>query len=116
MDGGYTAPISRAEEVSHNMARLGHEWADKECAASLLEETRKSVRAQYAMEHFGDAKTIGKAELMAEADERYIEHINKMVIARKAANIGKVNFDSCKAWIDLIRSQEASRRAEMTMR
>lgn len=116
MDGGFQKPLTRAEEVSHNMALLGHEWADCEAAASLLEETRKSVRAQFAMEFYKEAGSSAKAELMAEADARYVEHLTKQVAARRLANIARVNFDAHKAWIELVRSAEASRRAEMTMR
>lgn len=115
MDGSYSK-ATQAEKVAHNMALLGHEWADRECAASLLEETRKSVRAQLAVEFLKDAGSAAKAELMAEADDKYVDHLNKMVAARKAANIARVNFDAHKAWIELVRSAEASRRAEMNIR
>lgn len=103
-------------EIASKLADAGREWADKESAASLLEETRKSVRAQLACGYFEEAGSAAKAELKAEADTRYIDHVKAMVEARKQANIARVNYDSGRIWTDLVRTIEASKRAEMNMR
>ena len=103
-------------EIASKLAEAGHEWADKEAAASLLEETRKSVRAQLACEYIEGAGSAAKAELLAEADQRYTEHLTAMVEARKQANVARVNYDSGKIWTEMVRTAEATKRAELQMR
>lgn len=103
-------------EIASKLAETGRDWADKESAASLLEETRKSVRAQLACEFIEGAGSAAKAELMAEKDPRYTEHLKAMVEARKQANIARVNYDSGKIWTELVRTAEATKRAELQMR
>lgn len=115
MEGSLQNSQSPAE-ISNHIASAGHEWADKEAAASLFEETRRSVRAQIAIDNFKDAGSVSKAELIAEASKIYREHIKAMVNARKDANIAKVKYDSGKLWSDLVRTQESTRRAEMNLR
>jgi hypothetical protein len=115
MDGSFNHSDTPSMIVERIVER-GADWADKEHAASLLEETRKSVRAQIAIKNFADAGSAAKAELVAEASPEYVEHVTAMVVARKVANLAKVQYEAGKTWIDLIRSQEASRRAEMQIR
>jgi hypothetical protein len=97
-------------EVHERFRLAGEVWADKESAASFLEETLKSVRSQI-MSSLGDM-SVNKAEMLAQADKLYLDHIKAMVNARKEANISKVNYDAIKVWIELVRSLEASKRAE----
>lgn len=105
-----------ATEIAERIAASGEEWAEKEAAASWLEETRKSVRAQIAVSQIETAGSAAKAQIIAEASDEYRTHIRAMVDARKAANIAKVNYDSGKTWTDLVRTQEATKRAEMTLK
>lgn len=105
-----------ADKITREIVSRGKEWAVAEHAASLLEETRKTVRAQYASEAFKEAGSVAKAELTAEADDRYAEHIRAMVAARKEANIAKVNFDAGKIYAELVRTESANTRAEMNLR
>lgn len=101
------------DHVHARLVALGTDWAEKDAAAQLLDETRRSVRAQIAMSYMVEAKTAAKAELMAEADERYVDHVKAMVEAKRKSNIARVNFDAAKAWLELLRTKEASRRAEL---
>lgn len=102
--------------IRERLVTSGEEWAEKEAAASWLEDSRKSVRAQLAMTHLKVAGSMGKAELMAEADQEYVQHLEKTIQARKLANIAKVNYEGNKVWVDLVRSLEATRRQEMNLR
>ena len=108
--------MTTPEHMHERLVRVGAEWAELNSAAELLEETKKSVRSQYVMEHLKEAKTVAKAEHMADSDERYREHLALMVAARKKANIGRVNFDAAKTYIELYRSQQANERAAMSLR
>ena len=96
------------------LVRAGEDWAEKEAAAALLEETRKSVLAKL-MNESAVASIAGK-EMVALADPEYTKFVTGMVAARKAANKARVRYDSAKVLAGLRRSQESTRRAEMTMR
>ena len=62
----------------------------------------------------GDNKSAGEAKAFAGARVR-LEHVRKMVEARRKANQAKVEFEGIKTHMNLTRTYEASRRAEMQM-
>jgi hypothetical protein len=105
-------PAKLASELSER----GLTWADANAAAEALEETKGSVLAQLASEYIGKGESAAKAEMLAKADPAYTEHLEKMVSARRSANRAKVRFDVYKAYIELARSAESSRRSEMNLR
>jgi hypothetical protein len=96
------------------LVKAGEDWADKQAAAELLEETKKSVLARLMIS--ADATSQGQREMLALADEQYTEFVTGMVSARKAANKARVRYDSAKVLAELRRSQEATRRSEMNLR
>ena len=108
--------MSTPDELYNTLITLGEDWADKNSAADLLKENRKSIRAQVALQYLGKAKSIAQCELMAESDVDYIRHIGEMVKAERAANIARVNYDAWRTFIDLLRSKEATERAAFQMR
>jgi hypothetical protein len=101
------------DQVHNRLVSAGEEWADQDAAASLLEETRKTVLAELMN---GLTGSIASRESEALANPVYKLHVTNMVTARKAANRAKVKYDSARAWCELVRTQEATRRAEITMR
>jgi hypothetical protein len=103
-----------SEKVYDSLVKAGEDWADKEAAAALLEETRKSVIARL-MNEAAQTSVAGK-EMQALSDESYVDFVTGMVNARKAANKAKVRYDSAKVLAELRRSEESTRRAEMTFR
>ena len=103
-------------KITDALVRWGQDWADKDAAASALEETRKTLRAELAVKGLASGGPISKAELYAEANTAYKEHIESMVEARRIANRAKVNYDCGRVKVDLIRTLESSRRAEMGIR
>jgi len=102
------------DKVYDALVRAGESWSDAEAAASLLEETRKSVLAKI-MNESAVASIAGK-EMQALASEEYQEFVDGMVKARAAANKARVRYDSAKVLADLRRSAEATRRAEANLR
>lgn len=96
------------------LVKSGEEWADADAAASLLEETRKSVLAKLMLESSGT--TSAAREMMALADPKYNDFVSGMVSARRAANKARVRYDSAKTLSELRRSQESTKRAEMNIR
>ena len=96
------------------LIQSGDAWADAEAAAQLLEETRKTVLAKLMSE--SQATTVGAREMLALANQEYIDFVAGMVSARKAANKALVRYKSAGVLAELRRSQESTRRAEMGMR
>ncbi len=95
------------------LLEAGNEWADRNAAAQLLEETRKSVRSEIAQEYKRrDNLSAIEAERMAEASSEYRQHVERMVNARKAANRARVAYDGIRALIDMRRTQAATAREE----
>lgn len=103
-------------DLANKMVRLGEDWVDKNAAADLLEESRKSIRAKIALESLKEGGTLGKAELIAESSKEYQSHVEAMIIARKLSNIAKINLDAHRVLIDMTRTLESTKRAEMNLR
>ena len=102
------------DKFFHSVVEAGNDWADKNAAADLLEETKKSVLAELVN---GAAGTSNAAkETVALADPAYKLHVVNMVTARKESNRARVKYDAMKMLAELRRSQESTRRAEMTLR
>lgn len=102
------------EKMYERIVGAGEQWADAEAAASLLEETRKTVLAKL-MNEAPNTSIAGK-EMLALGSEEYRKFVAGMVNARAAANKARVRYDSAKILAELRRSQESTKRAEMSMR
>jgi hypothetical protein len=96
------------------LVSAGEDWADKDAAANLLEETRKSVLAKLKNE--SDAKSDAARESEALMKQEYRVHVEAMIEARRQANRARVKYDSAKVLAEMRRSEESTRRAEMTLR
>jgi hypothetical protein len=96
------------------LVEYGDDWADKDAAANLLEETKKSVLARIKNET--ESKSDAARETVALAHPDYRAHVDSMVEARRVANRAKVRYDSARVLAEMRRSEESTRRAEMTMR
>ena len=111
-----TLPLSQYDpnELRQRLVDLGTAWAEANGAAELLEEGRKSVLAQYALKMPG--KSMAERESMALACDEYREYFRAMVSARTKANRAMVEYRAAQTWIEMVRTLESSRRAEMGMR
>jgi len=103
------------EALLDALSDSGIDWADKCAAAELMEETKKSLLAQLTVSFMREGGTKSAAEAKALASTEYQEHIAKMVEARRQANTARVKYDSVKVYLNMLRTYEASRRAEMQM-
>lgn len=117
-------PVKLTTEV----IEAGEAWADRDAAASALEETRKTILAELTLEYIaiatvegagGDAKAsraampMNRAEIKALADPRYKEHLQQMVLRRKDANRARVRYDLGRMRLELTRSLQSTLRNEM---
>jgi hypothetical protein len=102
--------------IAHSIVVAGKNWAVKNAEASAMEETKKSFRAQIMSEYFEQANSMAKAEALADADERMMKFILEMVEKRKEANKAKVVHQTMLIKVDIMRSLESTKRAEMGIR
>lgn len=103
-----------AHQIFQRLCAMGEEWADQDAAARLYENLENSRLAQLTLEVMAAERTSrAQAEQTAQASDEYQEHLRDMVEARRKANRLKVRWDSAKMWCELMRSQNANRRAEM---
>ena len=103
------------DAMYHQMQHLGSKWADLHAEAELLEESKKCVLATITLHYMNDGDNKSAGEAKAFAAPEYVEHVKKMVEARRKANQAKVEFEGIKTHMNLTRTYEASRRAEMQM-
>ncbi len=104
---------SDPSQIAHELSERGLDWADKDAAFRALDDTTKSVLSQ-AM-----AKSVEKSNAAAETEARrsqmYRMHLEALAEARRQSNRARVKFDTYKVWIELMRSKETTRRAEMQL-
>lgn len=102
-----------ANELFHKLTVAGNDWADKQAAYNILEDTKNAVLAQLMLK--SQATSVAAKEIEAKASKEFTEHVKNTQEAMKAALKAKVQYESIKTWIDLKRSEEATRRAEMKL-
>src|SRR5271169_2268882 len=89
----------------------GEEWADLESAATLLEDCKSAVMAQWQTE-LGDVP-VNRAEQTVKASPRWREYITDTVEARRKANVAKVKLESIKMRAMEVHAKDANTRAEL---
>jgi len=90
---------------------MGEDWADKEAAAQLLEDSKSAVMAQWQTE-LGDLP-VNRAEQTVKASARWRGYIQDTVNARKAANLAKVRLEATKMKAMEYQAKEANQRTEL---
>lgn len=101
------------EKIYHQLNEAGEEWADKDAAANILEETKKTLLAELMQ---GFQGSNAERERCALAETTYKLHLKNMVAARKEATRARVRYDSMRVLAEMRRTQESTRRAEANIR
>jgi hypothetical protein len=91
----------------------GMDWADKEAAATLLEDTKSAFLAQWCSD-LGDLP-VNRAEQTVKGSDRWMDHLEKIVKARLAANKAKVRLESIKMRSYEWQAKEANARVELKL-
>ena len=99
------------EPWSEVYRRAGYKWRDLEAAAQLLEETKSSLMAQKQTALGGDLP-VNRAEQTVKASPDWMEHLRKIVEARKKANGAKIDLEYCRMKFNEWQSAEANHRIE----
>lgn len=102
------------DKVAEELSKRGHRWADSDAAYKALDEATKSVLAE-CMSDAGDV-SVAKAEMQGRSHPKYRTHLEAVDKARRAASRARVDYDTYQVWIELKRSENATKRAEMSLR
>ena len=96
--------------ISEKFRLVAKEWVTLDAAANMLEETKSAVLSQ-KMTALGDMP-VAKAEKQVKASLEWLDFIGKMVEARRAANLKKVQMEYIRMQFSEWQSKEATARAE----
>ena len=99
-------------EIYKKLLDVGDDWADKAYASDILEETQKSVLSECMLMETGG---VSERDMKARASERYLDHVYRMVAAKRELNKARVKYDSVKSWVEAVRTAESTKRAEMRL-
>src|SRR4026208_2098157 len=94
------------EAIYQKLASAGEEWADKEAAAEILEENKKTVLAEIMA---GFQGSTAERERCALADSAFKLHLKNMTAARREANRARVRYDSMKVLAEMRRTEASTR-------
>jgi len=89
------------------------DWAEKEAAADLMEQSKSAVMAQ--MQSVLGDMPVNRAEQIVKSSPDWKEYIERTVDARKAANLAKVEMEFSRMRFQEQMSNEANQRAEVRL-
>jgi hypothetical protein len=92
---------------------VARKWVDADAAASLLEDTKSAFLSQRMQAHADLA--VSKAEALVKSSSEWTDFVEKMVSARKQANLLKVQLEYLRMKFQEWSSENATRRAEMRL-
>jgi len=91
MSASITELPERERPLSEQFRIVAKTWADAEAAAHILEETKSAVFAQRCVA-LGDIP-VNRAEQTVKASPEWMEHLDKIVAARREANLRKLQLE-----------------------
>jgi len=103
------------EKLFTELEKRGMEWADTDAAYRLLDDCKHSILSE-AMADLNSKESMAMTKAKAERSKKYTDHLQLVGQARKDATVAKVKWISFQAYVDLKRSQSASRNAELNLR
>ena len=98
-----------ANELFYKLTEAGNDWADKQAAFNVLEDTKNAVLAKLMLNSSGSS--VAAREIEAKASSEYSEHVKATQQAFKESLKAKVKYESMKTWIELKRTEAANERA-----
>jgi hypothetical protein len=99
--------------ISEQFRVVAKEWVALDGAARMLEESKTAVQSQM-MKALGDIPAA-HAERDVKASPEWADYLNKMVEARTASNLKKVQMKYLEMKFQEWNSTAATRRAEMKL-
>ena len=83
-----------ANELYFKLISAGDDWADKQAAYNILEDTKNAVLAKLMTK--SQATSVAAKEIEAKASDEFTAHVKATQEAMKAALKAKVNYESIK--------------------
>jgi hypothetical protein len=99
--------------ISNSLVTAGNDWADKNAAADALENTLKSIEGKHYLDADGN---VEERKAKARNRKEYLDASAAAVEARRLAIRARVFYDTLKIKVELLRTAESSKRAEMQLR
>lgn len=113
MTASVTEMPERERPISEQYRVVAKTWADAEAAAHVLEETKSAVFAQKCVA-LGDMP-VNRAEQTVKASSEWFEHLEKIVGARREANLKKVQLEYIRMKFSEWQATDANSRSERRM-
>lgn len=97
--------------LSEEFRIIAKQWVDAHAAANILEETKSAVLSRLMM-NLGREVSVSRAEMEVKAGGDWKEHIEKMVEARKQADLLRVQMKWIEMRFSEWQSADANQRKE----
>jgi len=105
-----------AEKLYEEADRLGEDWADKDAAHWVLDETIKNVLSEAIGRVNDQTQSRVAKEDEARRDPVFREHLESVETARRAKNVAQIKYKNYLTYIELLRSKAATQREQMKLR
>ena len=103
------------DKLRHDLIEAGEAWADADAACRALENSKSSVIAQAALPWLDSGKSYAYSEAQARGSAMVVNHLEELAEANRVANLTRVRYEVAKIYVDLLRTQAATLRAEMQL-
>lgn len=103
-------------KIHSGLLEKGKEAARTRAFARSSDRLRKQIKARAKIAAINLGNTAAKAEEMALIDEDYINACIEAENAEEEAGFAAVEYEAAQAWLEVWRTLEATKRAEMTLR
>lgn len=113
MTSTVTELAERDRPVSEQYRIIAKAWTAAEAAAHVLEETKSAVFAQKCVA-LGEMP-VNRAEQTVKASQDWFEHLEKIVAARREANLKKVQLEYIRMKFSEWQAMDANSRSERRM-
>lgn len=104
-----------SDAMYKSLLESGITWADTKSAFQALDSASSSVLADLTQFHRSADISRAEAETIARASSAYKDHLNSVAAANKSYLRAEVKYKSLQVLIELRRSEESSRRAELKL-
>lgn len=104
---------SNERPISERYRLAGEHWARLNKAAQMFEEAKSAVLSQMMNKHAD--KPVSKAEVLVKSSKEWSDYLTRMVEAREAANIARVEMKALEIEFSEWQSSDANARRERQM-
>lgn len=108
-------PLIDGSAMYRSLLDAGTEWADSKAAYQALDDATKSVLADITGDYRTAETSRAEAETMALRSQKYRDHLASVAAARRDYLRAEVRYDALRTLVELRRSEESTRRAEMRL-